>query len=172
MRPEKEIDHIERERIFAGPVEAVCDPSIIAHCKDPYSDHPKGCPNWGCKEGCPPGVRYFPSVYSKEVYIAAVRFNFAEYLSMRRRVHPDWTERALRNPRHWQGHVRSERNRFLFEYLSTHPEIDGEIVLNSEAMGVNLFETCAKAGIFLERKPQYNEYTITLIANRLNESRS
>lgn len=64
MRPEKEIDHIERERIFAGPVEAVCNPAIIAHCLDPYYDHPKGCPNWDMKDGCPPNIRFFPNVYS------------------------------------------------------------------------------------------------------------
>lgn len=172
MRIEKEIDHIERERIFAGPVEAVCDPRMIAHCRDPYPDHPKGCPNWGCKEGCPPHVRYFPRVYSKDVYIAAIRFNFAQYLVYRRTVHPDWTEKALRNPRHWQGHVRSERNRFLFEYLSKHPEIDGDIIINPEAMGVNLFATCARAGLTLEHTPTKNVYSVTLIAKKLGEDHS
>lgn len=168
MSPEKEISHIERERLFLGPVEAVCDPQMIAHCLDPYHDHAKGCPNWGHKKGCPPNVRHFSKVYSKEVYIVAVRFNFAEYLNLRREIHPDWTERALRNPRHWQGHVRHELNEFLFEYLSKYPEIDGEVIFNPEAMGVNLFETCEKVGIHLEQTPNNNVYKIALIAYRLN----
>jgi len=165
MRLEKEIDHIERERIFAGPVEAVCDPRMLAHCLDPHPRHPKGCPNWGKNDDCPPNVRFFPNVYSKEVHIAAVRFNFADYLALRRQVHPNWTERALRNPLYWQGHVRHELNQFLFEYLSNHPEINGEIVANPEAMGVNVFETCASAGIVLEQIPQNYVYKIALIAN-------
>lgn len=165
MRPEKEIDHIERERIFTGPVEAVCDPKMIAHCRDKYPRHPKGCPNWGEKIGCPPKVRFFPNVYSKEVYIAAVKFNFADYLSLRRRDHPNWTDRALRNPLYWQGHVNSELEQLMFKHLSTHPEITGEIVLSPEAMGVNLFETCAKAGIYLEKTPTHFAYKVALIAN-------
>ena len=173
MRPEKEIDHIERERIFAGPVEAICDPAMIAHCRDPYHDHPKGCPKWGStKDGCPPHVRYFPQVYSPEVYIATVKFNFADYLNLRRRKHPNWTERALRNLRHWQDHVRSELRHFLFDYLSVHPEIDGEIVFNPEAMGVNLFETCAQADIILEKTPTYFVHKVVLIAKRLSEDHS
>jgi predicted metal-binding protein len=165
MSPEKLISQIERERIFAGPVEAVCDPTMTAHCLDKYPNHSKGCPNWDQKEGCPPNIRYFPNVYSTNVYIAAVRFNFAEYLTYRRESHPDWTDRALKNPLYWQGHVRHELNELLFDYLSDHPEIDGEIVFNPEAMGVNLFETCAKAGIHLEKTPTNFVYKVALVAN-------
>ena len=171
MSPEKEIDHIEREKIFAGPVQVDCDSSMIGHCLDPYPRHPKGCPNWGKKEGCPPNIRYFPNVYSTSVHIAAVRFNFADYLELRRQDHPDWTDRALRNPLYWQGHVRHELNQFLFEYLSEHPEITGEIVFNPEAMGVNLFATCQKAGINLEQTPKNNVYKIALIAQKLTRSK-
>lgn len=126
----------------------------IDHCHDPYPKHPNGCPNWGKKEGCPPDIRYFPRVYDTAVHIAAIRFNFAEYLQLRRKAHSDWAERALRNPLYWQGHVRHELNQFLYEYLSVHPEITGGIVTNPEAMGVNLFETCASAGIILEHTPK------------------
>ena len=173
MSPEKkEIDFIERERIFVGPVEAVCDPGMITHCLDKYPGHPHGCPNWGCKDGCPPNVRYFPRVYSTSVHIAAVRFDFAEYLNLRRLDHPDWSDRALRNPLYWQGHVRHELNQFLFEYLFAKPEIDGEIVFNAEAMGVNLFATCEKAGIFMEHTPEKYVYKMALIAKKLSENHS
>jgi predicted metal-binding protein len=168
MTVEKEINHIEREKFFTGPVEVVCDPRIKAHCLDPYHAHPKGCPNWNYKAGCPPHVPYFPDIYSTEVYIAAVRFNFAEYLSKKRIVHPDWTDRALRNPRHWQNHIRSEMRQFLFSYLTEHPEIDGEILTNPEALGVNVFATCAKAGLTLEQTPEKFVYQVVLIANKLN----
>jgi len=172
MSPEKEISHIERDRLFLGPVEAVCDPHIIKHCLDKYENHPKGCPNWGHKEGCPPNVRHFSRVYAKEVFVVAIRFNFAAYLSLRRQAHPNWTDRALKNPRHWQGHLRHELNDFLFKHLSEHEEIDGEIILSPEAMGVDLFATCENVGIHLERNPQNYVYKVALIARKLNENRS
>ncbi len=165
MTVEGEIKFIEREKFFSGPVEVVCDPRIKAHCLDPYPAHPKGCPNWNYKEGCPPHIPYFPDVYSQEVYIAAVRFNFAEYLAQKREKHPDWTDRALRNPRHWQGHTRSELHHFLEEELPNRQDILGEVIFNPEAMGVNLFATCRKAGIILEQTPTFFVYNIALIAS-------
>ena len=172
MSIEKEIDHIERTGLFLGPVEAVCDPRMKAHCLDPYYKHPKGCPNWNYKEGCPPHVPYFPKVYSKDIYIATVRFNFADYLASRKLAHPDWTEKALKNPRHWQGHVRSELRSFLFDYLSDHPNIDGEIIFNPEALGINVFATCEKAGIILEHTPEHFVYNVAIIAKKLNDIQS
>jgi len=161
---EKEIYRIEREKFISNPVEAVCDPRIKAHCLDPYQDHPKGCPNWNYKSGCPPHVPYFPDVYSTTVHIAAVRFNFGDYLENKKAIHPDWTERALRNPRHWQNHLRSELHRFLEEELPKRQEITGDVLFNPEAMGVNLFATCQKVGIELEHTPTHYVYNIALIA--------
>ncbi|HSV94438.1 MAG TPA: hypothetical protein VLH94_00470 [Spirochaetia bacterium] len=172
MSVETEISHIERSRILIGPVEAICDSRMKAHCLDPYYKHSKGCPNWNYKKGCPPHVPYFPDTYSKSVYIAAIRFNFAEYLAKKKEIHPDWTERALRNPRHWQGHIRSELHHFLEEELPQRPDILGEVILNPEALGVNLFATCAKAGIILEHTPENSVYNIVLIAQKLEATPS
>lgn len=169
MRVESEINHIERTRIFSGPVEVVCDPHIKAHCLDPYQNHPKGCPNWNHKEGCPPHAPYFPDIYLKNVYIAAIKFNFADYLSRKKEIHPSWTDRALRNPLYWQGHVRSELNHFLEEELSKKRDLLGEIVYNPEALGVDLFKTCEKAGIILEHTPTNFVYKMVLIAQRISE---
>jgi predicted metal-binding protein len=169
---ETEISLIERDKIIIGPVEAVCDPRMKAHCLDPYYKHPKGCPNWNYKKGCPPHIPYFPDIYSKDVYIAAIRFNFAEYLARKKAIHPDWTERALKNPRHWQGHVRSELHRFLERELPQRPDVLGEVIFNPEALGVNLFATCAKEGIILEHIPENSVYNIALIAQRLEATPS
>lgn len=165
MKVETEISHIEREKFFSGPVEVVCDPRMKTHCLDPYHAHPKGCPNWNYKQGCPPNVPYFTDIYSKDVYIAAFRFNFAEYLAEKKLKHPDWTDRALRNPRHWQAHVRSDFRRFLAEELPKRQDIQGDVLFSPEAMGVNLFATCQKAGIFLEHTPTKFVYNIALIAS-------
>lgn len=164
MKVEKEIDHIEREGLFLGPVSVVCDKRMRAHCLDPYYKHPNGCPNWNYKEGCPPHVKYFPDIYLPEVFVATIRFNFAEYLSGRKETHPDWSDKALRNPRHWQGHVRSELHHFLAEELLHRPEMTGDVIFNPEAMGVNVFETCANAGLQLEHTPTNYVYNVALIA--------
>jgi len=165
MSKENEINLINREKIFTGLVTAVCDRRLIAQCRAPYYKHPEGCPNWAHKNGCPPNIPYFPNIYSDQVYIAAVRFDFESFLSSRREVHPDWTERALRNPRHWQGHVRSELRHFLFDELTKNELLDGEILFNPEAMGVNVFATCENAGIILEKYPERFVYSVALIAN-------
>lgn len=164
MKVESEIKQIERDKFFSGPVEVVCDPCMRAHCLDPYHAHPHGCPNWGHKKGCPPDAPLFLDTYAKDVYIAAFRFNFGQYLAEKRERHPDWTDRALRNPRHWQAHVRSDFRRFLAEELPNHPEIQGDVLFSPEAMGVNLFATCQKAGIILEHTPTNFVYNIALIA--------
>jgi hypothetical protein len=50
--------------------------------------------------------------------------------------------------------------------LPNRPDILGDVVFNPEAMGVNLFATCQKAGIFLEHTPENFVYNIALIARR------
>lgn len=63
----------------------------------------------------------------------------------------DCPPRALRNSRHWQGHLRSELRRFVLDELAGSY---GEVIFNPEAMGVNLTATCAEVGLQLEWPPE------------------
>jgi len=145
---------------FTGTV--VQDLSVISFCRFPYDKrHPVGCPNWNHKKGCPPHTKPFLSVYHPLVKIVIARLDFSEYLRLKREIHPDWTDKALRNPRHWQGHLRAS----LKIFLSTQSIPQGyRIVNNAEAMGINLFETCANAGFVLERSPQNYVCQVNLLA--------
>lgn len=146
---------------FLIPAVVVQDLKMIALCRSPYYRHPLGCPNWNQKEGCPPHTKRFLSVYEPAVYVAIARLDFGTYLKLKAKVHSAWTEKALKNPRHWQGHLRAAIRNFL---TPDKIPMGFEIVKNAEAMGINLFETCANAGFILERDPQNFVCHINLLA--------
>lgn len=130
---------------------AVQDPHVIAECRSPYYKYPLGCPNWNHKNNCPPHTRLFLDIYLPEIYIGIATLDFSRYLQLRKLQHPNWSNRALKNPRHWQGHLRAS----LKIFLSTNIFPIGYVQINSpEAMGINVFQTCSNAGFELERNPQ------------------
>ena len=146
---------------FLLPATAVQDLKVIALCRSPYYKHPVGCSNWDRKAGCPPHTKPFLSLYEPAVYIAIARLDFGQYLELKEKIHPNWTERALKNPRHWQGHLRAAFRNFLTpDKIPT----NYQMVNNAEAMGINLFETCANAGFLLERDPKNFVCHINLLA--------
>ncbi len=157
------IQSVPRQRILAGPVKVVYQPGIIRGlCKHPYYKHSGGCPNFGKRVDCPPKADLFRDCYEEEAYILAIKFDFERYLELRRREHPDWTERALRNPRHWQNHLRCEISTFHETAKELLPEL--VVITNPEAMGVNLTETCALLGLTLEWPPVRSVFQINLLA--------
>lgn len=164
---EKLIVTIPRERLLLGPVETVFDPDIRTLCRRPYPDHPHGCPNYGKRSDCPPHAPFFPRAYDTSApnYLAVVKFDFAKYLEERRVIHPDWTERALRNPRHYQGHLRADLSRFVGQIM---PQMDCgyEPIFNPEAMGVDIASMFPKVGLQWEFPPQANNYRVCLIAKK------
>lgn len=136
-------------------------------CKLPYPKHPNGCPNFGHRADCPPNMPYFLDVYKPEVKVAALEFNFDEYLSFRRRNHPNWTEKALRNPRHFQNHLDANLEREI-KKIGEHGTLENFVpVYTSEAMGVNMHLTCQRAGVILQWPPKDVMYRIALLAQPL-----
>lgn len=164
--PGKEIAGIRKKLVILGPTTAVCHPGIQRLCLRPYFNHPGGCPNYGKKAGCPPGAPFFSNIFKEEVYVAAVIFDFKNYLNLRRKRHPAWTERALRNPRHWQGHLRSTLKQFITQTLSSSNHYGHTVIFNPEAMGVNVTQTCENAGLKLEWPPDEAVCEIALIGQK------
>lgn len=162
----KEISRIERRTAILGPVKAAYHENVRKLCLRPYFDHPKGCPNYGRRSDCPPQANRFLEVFEDSVYVAAVIFNFEDYLNLKRAEHPDWTERALRNPRHWQGHLRSELKKFVSEKLANNSDYGDTAILNPEAMGINVTQTCKSVGLLLEWPPQKIVCRVALIAQK------
>ena len=165
-----EIGEIERDFFIKGPVAVACQPrGFNRWCTLPYPGHKNGCPNFGKNESCPPQAPYFLDIYKPDVFVAFMRFDFGEFLSKKREIHPDWTERALRNPWHFQGHLDSRLRSFVNSELDN-PEFKNFIVVSSpEAMGVNMHLTALRAGVKLEWPPQKNMYRLALLTQTLKE---
>ena len=165
-----EIGEIERNFFIKGPVGVACQPKGFNRwCTLPYPSHKHGCPNFGKSEGCPPLAPYFLDVYKPEVFVAFMRFDFGQYLEKKRHLHPDWTLRALVNPRHFQGHLDSKLRSFVDSELIKPDFENFYAVHNTEAMGVNMHLTVRKAGVELEWPPRKNMYRVTLLAQFLEQ---
>jgi hypothetical protein len=149
---ERIIDRVEINQFIGGPVEIAYEPGVRRYCRFPYKNHPNGCPNWGVVEGCPPNVRNFVDVYRDKVIFAALGFYIPDYLKVRREVHADWGNDALLNLRHWQNGLNKDLRIFAGEKTPV-----GYVMERCpEAMGVNIFETCSRAGLKLIRNPLVN----------------
>lgn len=168
MVKEREIDSIRQEIIFLGPTAVVCAKEIRELCARPYFKHSHGCPNLKTREDCPPKAPFFLDVYEPEVMIAAVVWDFEKYLTLMKIRHPDWTERQLRNPLYWQGHLRSALRNHV-ELLKQSGEVDNmEVIFNPEAMGVNITATCKPVGLNIEWPPQKFMHRVALFARKIN----
>lgn len=132
-------------------------------CQLPYHKHPNGCPNFGIKDSCPPNTPYFLDVYEEKIFIAYLKFDFKSYLKWRQDVHPDWGNREIRNPRHFQNHLdailRGEIKNLDPGYVK-----DRVTVFSPEAMSVNMHLTCRNTGIELEWPPSEIMYRIAFLA--------
>jgi len=163
-----EIGEIERDFFIKGSTQVACKPKGFNRwCSLPYPSHKNGCPNFGKRDDCPPFAAYFLDVYKPEIYIAFMRFDFGQYLEQKRKIHPDWTSKALRNPWHFQGHLDSKLRAFVNSELIKPDFENFQAVYSPEAMGVNIHLTSRMAGVELEWPPRINMYRITLLAQPL-----
>jgi hypothetical protein len=61
---------------------------------------PRGCPNYGRKNGCPPRNLFDQDYDLKNpLYLISTDFDMTEQSSKIRLMHPNWTEKAIYNPR-------------------------------------------------------------------------
>lgn len=121
-------------------------------CQLPYPNHPRGCPNYGRRDTCPPRAPRFEDLLQPPFWLVAYPFDLRGHAEMMKEKHPKWSERQARCVLYWQGRVRKYLRlaiRDLREKLG-----DDYIILEiPEANGVNCFATCAKVGLYLKRNP-------------------
>lgn len=147
--------------------DVVIDLCVRDWCKLPYPNHPKGCPNYGKKDGCPPQAPLFQDVCKPPYGLVAVGFNLAEWAKRMKQKHPDWSDRQARCCLYWQGKVRKKLREvckgvaFAFNH--------NLILLNPEAMGVQVFETCKKVGLTLERNPQNTVWKVAILGKGVSK---
>ena len=145
-----------------------CDLGIRITCRSPrglcvkiYSNHKKGCPNYGKNDQrCPPNVPIFDTVYdlSKPVYAIYNIFSFKNHIERMREKHLKWSQRQLECCLYWQGKARKQlRERIeVFESI-----FKGYVITNCpEGMGVNVTKTMENVGIEIEWPPCNVTYQI------------
>lgn len=134
-------------------------------CLKSYYNHPKGCPNYNKKIGCPPNAQmiYETLDLNKDVFAIYNVFNLAEHIYRMNLKHPNWTERQLRCCLYWQPKARKQLREKIYEFLKIYKGY--KIVNCPEAQGVNLTETMYDVGIILEWMPENIAYQIVLAGN-------
>jgi len=119
-------------------------------CKIPYPNHPKGCPKYG-EDDCPPNTPFITEVLDlrRPTYIAFSEFNLHAHVETMRSKYPLWSERQLRNVLYWQNTSRKQmRQRARIARFIRGADI---IIECPEGMGVNVYVTCYKSGMPLQR---------------------
>lgn len=137
------------------------DPMFQELCRKPYPNHPRGCPNYGKKKGCPPKQKLFFDVFDSDFYLIFTEFDLATHVKKMKKRHPKWTDRQLYCCLYWQGTARKnlkaeiERARKLLPHH--------RIADNPEAMGVNVTDLMKdNADIELKWPPKITTYQVAI----------
>ncbi len=126
-----------------------CD-SPRGWCIKPYRNHPKGCNNYGKKEGCPPNVPMFWDVFdkSKSIFLGINDYDMVEHIKKALKNHPEWNEFQASNSRHYQPYMEAINNTALKDWFKDYPNLISTNWI--ESMGVDLVKTLSNYGIELK----------------------
>lgn len=140
-------------------------------CRRPYPGHPKGCPNYGHKLGCPPLAPLFSEVFdlSKDVFAIIIEFDLEQHTARMRLKHPSWSESQCRCLLYWQPKVRKLLKGEVARFLPSHPGYVAE--MTPEAMGVDVTRTLRNAGVILEWPPRRIVRQVALAGVPLSQTR-
>lgn len=135
-------------------------------CLLPYPGHPKGCPNYGVKDICPPNVRMVHDAFDLTFphWFVIYKFDLAAHALEMGRRHPEWSDRQCRCCLYWQGTVRHNLMEEASAFAAT-VERSG-ITLCPEAMGVNVFRTCHRHRVMIRKNPRDIVYKVALVGRK------
>lgn len=155
-------DNTSRSPAQVFPVHPVIDYSVRGICVRPYPGHPKGCPCFKKKDGCPPGAPKFDEYFDvgQPIFAIVNRFDLGSHRERMRTAHPQWSERQLVNCLYWQAGARKQLRLKIEAFLRDHPNYEANIY--PEAMGVNITKTLKHAGLILEWPPDRYAHQIAL----------
>jgi len=148
-------------------VTPILDFDVRRLCFKAYYNHPKGCPNYNKKIGCPPTSKTIDKKIdlNKSVYAVWNKFDFASHCKRMKSKHPDWTIRQVECCLYWQSKARKQLKKYIYEFLSEHRNF---IIVNCpEGGGVNLTATMKNIGINLEWPPKNITYQIVLAGYKI-----
>jgi len=143
-------------------IEAInIDPIFQSMCKQSYYNHPRGCPNYNKKKGCPPKQKLLFDIFYRDLYLIYTEFDLKSHVNKLRKIHPNWTERQLHCCLYWQGKVRKYLNKEIELFKANMPK--HKVTDCPEAMGVNVTDLMLdNAGISLEWPPKITVYKVAV----------
>ncbi len=167
-------------------VNPIVDYRVRKLCCRPYPGHDRGkrtgCPNYNLKEGCPPAAPFFDKVFDLNQPVFAIyhAFDLDKHVQKMKAAHPNWSDAQLKCCLLWQNSARKQLSKNIVNFLMEHPEYAVSVAgyrgiekdlgalyakilpASPEAMGVDVTQTMASAGIDLEWPPVKVAYQIAL----------
>lgn len=132
------------------PKVVVIDKTFMGMCKLPFYGHPRGCPNYGKKEGCPPSKFVESDIFdfNQDLFVIYTPFNVGIFAERMKQTHLEWAKfpRQWYNPRRWQPSARALHRDDLDEF---HKATDLSYYEDNspEARGVNVSSLMNSIGI-------------------------
>lgn len=147
-------------------VRPIIDLSVRGLCVRRYRGHPRGCPNFGKRNICPPKARLFANVIdtSKPVYCVWNKFDLGVHVDRLRGLHPDWSIHQLECCLYWQGKARKQLRNRIAE-VSKRLAFEPVVLTCPEACGVNVTATMKGVGVELEWPPKQFAYQVALMGH-------
>ncbi|KKN71393.1 hypothetical protein LCGC14_0421150 [marine sediment metagenome] len=153
---------MNRKKIQREKVVPIIDVSVRELCQQPYSNHPKGCPNYGRRLTCPPQAKLWSEIcdLGTATWVFWTRFDLGTHRERMKARHPSWSRRQLDCCLYWQGTARKPLREFIQVSLS---QVSGLfLTMCPEAMGINVTQTMRKIGIELEWPPEKWTYQVAM----------
>lgn len=150
--------------IFKTTNKLVIDYRAMDWCRLPYPDHPKGCPNYDKKAGCPSTAPRIEDYFDldKDHYFVVVQFDLGSHIERMLTKHPRWSDRQARCVLYWQAGV----NKKLREESEIYAD-QRFMIYNTcpEAMGVNVIKTCKNIGLPIKPRPTDTVFKVAMMGN-------
>ncbi len=145
------------------------EPNVRRLCTTPYPGHPKGCPNYGGRDTCPPQARLIEDVLDlrSDIFVVWNCFPLGAHVERMRKRHPEWSDRQCRCCLYWQGTARKRLEETIGTFRRSHRGRKLITVRCPEACGVNVTETMASVGIQLEWPPKNIVRQVSLLGRRV-----
>lgn len=140
----------------------VIDYAVRGLCVKPYPGHPKGCPNFNKKKGCPPNCARFEDYFdmTQPIYAIVNEFDFKSHTDRMRALRPDWSDRQVECCLYWQPKARKALAEGAIEFLREHKGYT--VNATPEAMGLVVTETLMTVGVHLEWPPKLVTYQVAV----------
>lgn len=153
-------------------------------CQLPYKGYKNGCPNYGDNSTCPPHEYSFRLLINQYqmFYLIYAKIDFVGYKNERKIAHPNWSERQLGNPRHWQASVKKMLREELKKIYSLNRTkklylcacgsgfkdkafTSRQKVYSMESLQIDVFNTLKKNLIEFEIKPVKKVLLVCLLSS-------